>query len=179
MSAIEKIYKSARRRLSILQADAREEAWKTAYLEAERCHFFELEIASFVESLDYLKELNRSWRMAVYRAIEEPDDELNQLIKGCFVEWLEAARQMENSLLMFESLGYGIERATEFREGCTAVGAMTANWVSPSPAKSPSMRQEEISPEEAEALRSILERSPGMLRVNPLPLPEGNASCLR
>jgi hypothetical protein len=179
MSVLDHYYRNAQRRLDLLQEEVREEPWKVAYREAEGCHFFELALGHVLEVIRYIREIDKSWRTAVYRGEENPIEGNDELIKGAFTRWLDLASSMERKIRYFEQRGYDIELAAEIRGSIEATERTLGNWVPPVPARSPAMRVEDVSEEEADGLRAVLEAppgSPGKLNTAPLVLPEGDPS---
>ena len=182
MSVLDRYRVGTERRLNFLREEVREESWKAAYKEAEGCHFFELALDSTLAVFRFIREIEKSWREAVYRGIEAPSDGKDEWLREGFSLWLSLANEMDKSLRGFELRGYGIESAIEFRQTVESTRLALAVWVPPLPARSPLMREEDISDEEAAELRALLEApsgSPGKLRIAPRKLPEGDASFLR
>lgn len=182
MSVVDKYCRSAHRRLDALQNDAHDEPWKVAYIEAESCHFFELALNAVLDVFKFIQEINRSWRMAVGRGIEEPNDHKDGLVKECFSRWLDLASSIEKTVLDFERRGYQIDRTDEFHEAIQVAETTLAKWFAPLPAQSPIMRMEDVSEEEADALHALLKSppgSPGRPTLEPRRVPDGDASMLR
>jgi len=182
MNVLDQYLKSAHRRLDALHKDAQEEPWKVDYREAEGLHFFELSLANVLEVLKYIREIEKSWRAAVYRGIEKLSEDKDAWIREGFSRWLDLSAEIERSVRHFEQRGYKVAQSEKFREAIEAIRRTLANWVSPLPARSPSMLVEDVEEAEAENLRAIDEAengSPGKLKVTPVLIPEGDASLLR
>jgi len=182
MSMLDLYYRSAQRRLDLLNNEVQDEPWKMAHREAGECHYFELTLNLFVEVLVYFQEMDRSVRSAVYRGLEKPSEKTDRFVKGCFEHCLKMGRIGLEGIEYFEQRGYRIERADEFRNAVTSIQSKLADWTSPLPAQSPAMREEEVSDAEADELRSILNAPPGSagkLRTTLLALLEGEPSILR
>lgn len=94
--------------------------------------------------------------MADYRGIDDPDKEKDGQVKICYERWLKLARMMEVALRGFEGLNYHIDRNTEFQEAIIAVQNTIAHWVAPLPARSPSMRIDDVSEQEANDLQALM-----------------------
>ena len=182
MSVLDLYRRSAQRRLDLLQEEVREEPWKVAHREAEACGYFELATGHVLEMLHYFREIEKRWRTAVYRGTEPPGGQKTEWLKEGFVKWLDLARVMDETIRSFEQRGYDIDCAENLRQAIADRVEALANWNPPLPARSPAMRVEDISEEEADALRAILDApagSPGKLKIEPLQLPEGDPSLLR
>jgi hypothetical protein len=182
MSVLERYLRSAHRRLDALRNDAQEEAWKIDYREAEGCHFFELALSDALGVLQYIREIEKSWRTAVYRGIDRLSEGKDGWMSEGYSRWLDLAEVMEKSVRHFEERGYHIAQAEEFREAVKVTKQTLANWVPPLPSRSPAMLAEEITEAEADELRTILNApagSTGKLKTTPLLLPDGDPSLLR
>jgi len=182
LSVLDKFCRNAHLRLDVLQNEARDEAWKDAYLEAERCHFFELALGSVLELFKFIQEIERSWRAAVCRGIEEPDQRKDGLVKKCFVRWLDLGKSLSKTIAEFEHLGFRLEHYEQFRQAIATAEQTVARWMSPRLSQSPAVRVWEVSEEEADAMRALIEGPPGSsgrMTIAPRQLPEGDASALR
>jgi hypothetical protein len=182
MSVVDKFCRNAHLRLDVLQNEARDEAWKDAYLEAERCHFFELALGSALEVFKFIREIERSWRAAVCRGIEEPDQRRDASVKEGFVRWFDLGGKLSKTIVDFEQLGYRLEHHDEFQQALASAEQTLTRWVSPRPSQSPAVRVWDVSEEEADAMRALSEAppgSPGKLTIAPRQLPERDASALR
>jgi hypothetical protein len=148
MGVLDLYYRSAQRRLDLLQVEVREEPWMVAHREAEGCHYFELAIGHVFEVVRYFREIEQRWRQAVYRGVEPPSDSKGDWLKEGFTRWLGLAQSFTKNLQYFETRGYQIDRAADFRHAVVEIETALANWTPPLPARSPAMRVEDISEEE-------------------------------
>jgi hypothetical protein len=181
MGAIDVRYRSAERHLEALELDAREEPWKAAAREAEGVYHYERALGMVISLFDIVAELNKSWRDAVYRAAEPFDRQKESFIKHLIARW----RDLANAFMRtadFHERGYEIERAAELQRCRDTAEETLAKWVSPRPSASPAMHIDDVSEDEADALRDVLDAppgSPGKLKIKPQSLPQGDPSLLR
>ena len=181
MSGPDTQYRSAQGYLDALEHAAVEEPWKAAYSEAERCHFFELALGSALHLYSSLREMNRSWREAVYRAAEPPNADRDGFLREYYRRWLNLADTLLKPLSDFERLGYQLEPAIEFRSCREAAESALAAWAPPLPARSPAMHVWNVTEEEADELRALRDApsgAAGKRKIEPMELPEGDASIL-
>lgn len=171
MNAIDVRYRSAQRHLDALEQDAAEEPWKAAHQEAERCHGFGRILDLMVNEFEGIRQTDRLWREAVYRAITPPDAAVDARSRDFFRRWLRLADSMHGTLDGYERSGHAVDNADEFRRCRQAAATLLAGWAPPLPSASPAMHVEDVSEEEADALRRLLQApagSPGKLKVKPL-----------
>src|SRR5215218_7532721 len=115
MSVLDLYYRSAQRRLDLAREEV-DEDWGAAFSEAERCRYCELAIGGILETLQYLRAIERQWRQAVYRGIEPLDSGKNQLMRRVIEGWLGLAPRMTKIVSAFERSGHHVDRADEYRQ---------------------------------------------------------------
>ena len=177
MSTMTSRFTSARRHLDVF-----EEAWKADHAEAMRCRNVETILAQGVMVFQFIEWSNESWRERVYRGIEPltPADE--QAIKSAFVRWLALTDEVTTELVQLEAAFGIVENGDTIRDCQTRARRTLANWVAPVLARSPAMRVWDVSEEEADELRDLLNSpagSPGRLTCEPKSFPVSDASVLR
>lgn len=182
MSVLQLYSRGVQRRLDLLQEEANDEGWKAASGEANGCHLFEHSLNSVIEATLLMREMEQEWRSEVYRNVSPAKPEEVQFVHGLLDYFLKIAKQTLKTIAHFELQGYRIDRADEFRLIASALEQNMASWSPPRLSKSPAMRIDEISEDEADELRAISEAhpgSPGKLKIAPLVIPDGDPSLLR
>ena len=128
------------------------------------------------------REMEQEWRSGVYRCITPPNREEDRFVLGQLNNCLRLAREAAKTIDSFELRGYRIERARELRQIADMLERDTATWSPPLPSKSPAMRIEDISEEEAVELLALSESpvgSVGKLKMSPLVIPNADPSLLK
>jgi hypothetical protein len=174
MSSVATRFQSARKFL-----DAFEESWRADHEEAMRCRDFEAFLAYGHFAFEYLDWLNRTWRESVFRGVEPVDPEVERLLHASFVRWLEVADRVTADMQAFEQAYGVVEWADKVRSEQSQARAILKGWTSPAPARSVGSRIWEVSEEEADELRALLDAppgAPGQLKVEPKSLPMRDAS---
>jgi len=182
MSVLQLYSRGVQRRLHLLRDEANDEGWKAAYQEANGCQLFEHALNSIIEATLLMREMEQEWRSEVYRGVSLSKVEEVQFVHGLLNSLLTIAKETLKTIARFEFKGYQIDRADEFRSIASALEQNLVNWFPPQLSKSPAMRIDDISEEEADELRAISEApagSPGKLKISPLVIPDGEPSMLR
>jgi hypothetical protein len=177
MSATERGFTSAQRHLEVF-----EEAWRTDHEAAMRCRDGEGFLAEAVWVFRLIERLCRTWRDSVYRGLEQTDAELDRFLKGLYERWIQMTTATGPDLVRLERDFGFVEGAEEFRECLARAETELATWAPARPARSPALRTWDVTTEEADELRTLLEAppgSPGKLNWEPKPIPPGDPSTLR
>jgi hypothetical protein len=176
MTATTNRFTSARRHLDVL-----EEAWKADHVEAMRCRDLETILAQGVMVFQFIEWSNESWRERVYRGIEPLTSEDEQAIKSAYIRWLALTDEVATELVQLEAAFGIVENGDTIRDCQSRARRTLTKWVSPVLARSPAMRVWDVTEEEADELRELLNApagAPGRLKVEPKSIPVGDASVL-
>lgn len=175
MSATDSRFQRARRHLELF-----EEPWKKHHREAMHCRDLEEFIAEGKMLFTYLDGLNRSWRELVFRGCEDFSKEEEQFVRENFERWLVVSDSITADIERNEREFGKVEGADEHRARQAAVRDMLRNWIPPARTKVAALQVHDVSEEEADELRQLLERQKaGKPRIEPLSLRETDASRLR
>jgi hypothetical protein len=167
---------SARRYLEVF-----EESWKADHDGAMRCRDFEETVVEAVKVFELVDELVRWRRECVFRGVEEPNPQLDEEEKALFTDWLAL---VEDAMPRLEALEktYGIVKGADRLRACRErARSFLAQWRPAVLSMAVGLRMQELTEEDAEELRALLEQpSPaGRPRWEPRPIPPGDPSLLR
>jgi hypothetical protein len=177
MSATERRFESARRHLDVF-----EESWQPDHDAAMRCRDFEDFLAELVMIFRIVDRACRTRREDVYRGEQEPDPDDDRFEKQLYERWLRAAERAAVNLGRFEREFPSVVGSEEFRECRRVAETALARWVPALPARSVGLRVWDVTEEEADELRTLLDcppGEPGRLTWKPESLPPGDPSILR
>jgi hypothetical protein len=164
------------------QLEAFEEAWQQDYAEAMGCRDFEASLELGVWVFDYLDHVYQTLREQVYRGVTEASPELAEGEKTCYARWLKVADSLSGELERLQDTFGVVEGAAEFRQRQELARERLRNWTPPALARSVAARVWDVSEEDADRMRNLLDApagAPGRLKWQPKTLPPGDASLLR
>ncbi len=162
MDAVETPFKSAHRHLDVF-----EESWKSAHVNAMKYYDFETFLAEGA---------------MVFRGIEELSPQLDEAEKEFYTHWLVLADAVAQVLAAFEKEYRDVKGADEFRKCQELARERLAKWVPAVPTRTVGFRVWDVSVEEADELRDLMNAppdGPGRPKWQPKELPDGDPSMLR
>jgi hypothetical protein len=166
---------SARRHLEVF-----EESWKANHFAAMECRHFEAFLAEAVMVFGLLHETSRQRREYVFRGLEEPNSGDDDFEKHLYERWVHVAACQVEKLQSLERVFGVVEGAERFRDCLHKAQMFLANWVPATVAKAPGSRMHEVTEEDADELRSLLEQQGegGRPKWEPRSIPVSDPSVL-
>lgn len=167
---------SARRHLEVF-----EESWKTDHDQAMQCRDFEDMLAEAVMVFQLVDEMVHRRRRAVFHAFWEPNPQLDEEEKQLYTTWLKLMEQDLPKLAELEKT-FTVEGADRFRACVESARTFLAKWAPAVPSMAVGLRVHDLTEEDAEELRALLNAppgAPGRLKWEPRSIPPGDPSALR
>jgi hypothetical protein len=158
-----------------------EESWKTDHDAAMQCRYFEDMLAEAIMVFQFIDEMIRRRRRAVFHALQEANPQLDEEEKQLYTAWLTLVEQDRPQLEELEKTFATVEGADRFRACVESARTFLEKWAPAVPSTAVAHRAMDLTEEDAEELRAILSdpSKGGRLKWEPRPIPNGDPSMLR
>jgi hypothetical protein len=103
---------------------AESEKWKKDHDEAMKCLELEEAIAFGLTIYNLMNRVDEICRLAVHKKKVPYNPDVEKNLTHAFREWFRGSKKLEKILGKFESLGYEVTGAEEFRAACREVGGI-------------------------------------------------------
>ena len=100
------------------------EGWKSDHDLAMRCMDFESLLQSGLSSLEAIHSIDEKWRLGVRSGKTQYDSEDEQAITSLYECWSSPRERVSRELVEFETAGFVVEYASDFRAACREVAGI-------------------------------------------------------
>lgn len=139
------------------QLETYAESWKKDHLEATHCWRLEQALAVGLSLFDLMKEQYQAWRRRVASGEEEFSADEDKAMRKYLEWWLGPCDDIDRAITSFESKGYVVERAREFRDRCVEAKTILKDWIRPVRSMCPAYLDAVVTDEEAGKLKRMID----------------------
>lgn len=138
------------------QLDAYAESWKSDHLAAQECFDVEERIAIGLSLASALDTLEAGWRRRVFTATWPPSDTDDEVFHTCLNLWLTVSDVIVSRAADLEQRFGTVSGASELRAATEKARTHLATWSAPTPAIAVGLRDQSLTPSEANELDTLL-----------------------
>jgi hypothetical protein len=146
------------------------EEWKTSHQKAIICRNFERWLYQTIEIFEVIQEIDRVWRLEVFRGAAQFNEEHYRNLRQLYERWIGLFAVARPLLDQFHKEGYdgGIDGAAAFAHCREQAEAILARMEPPTLSKAIGLREQVLDPQASKEVRAIIERA----RSQPAPVVE-------